>query len=607
MLKPIASNGTKTVSPDSFLADLPDDQRDFYAEIFRYLPKGYHLSTKGISHTPGVGRPPVPFCSPFRVKQLVQEPSTKDWTRVVELLNPIGEIVDCVIPEGKLTGSPREAISLLSDRGLRVHNDREIAIILALVRNWEVSFDAHLTLIERVGWTSDRDAFILPTGRVIRRSGTSLKYSFGGDRNGKEIGDLKVWRERVASLAPGNPNLVFGIALGFSTALMPFTKLNTLIFHLFQATSRGKTLVLRTALSVWPKIGDEEKTWDGTGNGLEGEIAKSNNILLGLDELRAKSTPDLSEIIYKFANSSTKARGKKEGGPQNRETWKTNVISTGELSFVETLRELGATATGGQRVRMLDIPAEGTYGIFDVLHGFETGNAFVDGLEDVLDEAAGPAGAAFVEHLLDLPTKELKKVTRSAMGDYTQNLQEHLEIIADDEKSSEIGRVLKSFALVATAGEWATRWGLTGWEPGTAEEAVKTIARRWLDNRLRMPTHQSEELEAVRDYIAANDTLFIPLSAAKSTLGGDALGYQDDAFFYILPATFEGLVGDKTKVTKTLNALVGGGYLEKGGENKSLQYRLPSVVPGRPRAYRIRRSILSFKETPETTATDTKE
>ncbi|MBU0642716.1 MAG: DUF927 domain-containing protein, partial [Alphaproteobacteria bacterium] len=193
--------------------------------------------------------------------------------------------------------------------------------------------------------------------------GGTEKIQSGGDIVGEELGSLTQWRAGVAALAKGNINMMFGISLGFSTALISFTKLNTLVFHLFGNTSQGKTLVLRTALSVWPKIGDEEKTWEGTGNGLEGEIVKSNNILLGLDELRADATPDLPEVVYKFANKPSKARGKKKGGAHDRETWKTNVISTGEYSFVDTLRQLGATPTGGQRVRMLDIPARGEYGV----------------------------------------------------------------------------------------------------------------------------------------------------------------------------------------------------------------------------------------------------
>lgn len=592
MLKPLNTGRPQNVSLDNFLARLPEHQREFYADIFQALPQNYRLSIKGFAFSTGSHQQSIPFCSPFRVKELVQTPSTKNWSRVVELLNPAGELVDCTLSEGKLTGKPREAIALLSDRGLRVFDDYHIRTILELVRNWEVPSAAHLVLIEQVGWVPDRDAFVMTSGRVIRPPGASSKYSFGGDKSGKEIGDLELWRDHVASLAPGNPNLVFGIALGFSSALMPFTELNTIIFHFFGRTTRGKTRVLRVALSVWPRIGSKDKTWEGTANGLEGEIAKSHSILMGLDELRADATPDLPAIIYKFANGSTKARGKKEGGVHDRITWNTAVISTGEDSFAETVQTLGVLPTGGQSVRMLDIPAEGIYGVFDDLHGFDTSDDFIFQLDEVVNMASGPAGAAFVEQLLTLNHKEQEKALKANRRAHIDALQQHLGVVPGDDKTAEIRRVITSFALVALAGEWATEWGLTGWKPGTASEAVKKVARRWLDNRLRMPIGQAEEIKKVRDYLVANDTHFMMLSDVQIKSAVAVQGYQDDAFFYVLPTTLTDLIGDKTKV---LNALIDGGYLEKGGEDKSLQFRLPAVVPSRPRAYRIRRTILDFE------------
>jgi putative DNA primase/helicase len=586
-----------TVTRAEFIERRPEHLRDFYAALLDELPPEFSISTAGIKHRSGANRS-TPFCTLFRVKAMVRTQKSKLWSRVVELIDPGGELVECILSAGTITGKPRDAVAKLSDHGLQVYNDYQLRAIAQLLRNWPVPSESRLTLIDKVGWTEDKDAFILTSGRVLTCPEAPKKYQFGGDRNGEELGSLPQWREGVATLAKRNINMAFGISLGFSTALVPLTNLNTLIFHIFRRTSQGKTLVLRTGLSVWPQVGEKIKTWEGTGNGLEGEIAKSHSILLGLDELRAEATPELPEVVYKFGNSSTKARGKKEGGAEDRKNWETNVFSAGEYSFVETLKQLGATATGGQRVRMLDIPAKGEYGVFDFLHGFDTSDAFVSQLENALDEASGPPGIEFVERLLEMTKDDLKKALDKDHTAHTQALNEHLGIVSGDDKTSEIRRVIKSFALISTAGEWATRWGLTGWKPGTASEAVKTIAHRWLDEYLRMPAHHSEELEKVRDFIVENEARFIKLVSGPVVPSQDTLGYQDDEFFYILPPTFVGLTKEKNK---TLNALTDSGYLEKGGENKSLQTRLPSAVPRRPRAYRIRRSILEFQNNTETT------
>lgn len=595
MQKPtVVSNNTITRA--EFLEQQPKNLRDFYAGILNALPSTFMLSAKGImTKPPGVYQKPRHVVSAFRVTARVQDSKTKDWSRVIELLDPRGELIDCVIAEGVLIAKPRDAAMKLANRGLHLVSDFDIPVVLDIIRNWPVPRDAHLVQIDQVGWVPDRDAFIMTSGRVISREGAPSKYRAGDNTNGKEIGSLQLWRDGVASIATGNPNIVFGIAVGFSSAMMRFTDLNTPIFHMFAKTTKGKTRVLRAALSVWPRIGEKEKTWEGTSTGLEGEIEKSNGVLLGLDELRGDATPDLAAIIYKFANNSTKARGKKEGGAQERTTWNTTVLSTGEYSFAETVKTLGVLPSGGHGVRMLDIPVEATFGVFDDLHGFDTTDDFVWKLDKLLQKVSGPAGGAFVEKLLSLTAEELEEALEADMRTHIFALQQHLGVVAGDDKTAEIRRVITSFAVVAVAGEWATKWGLTGWKPGTAVEAVKTIAHRWLKNRMQMPEERATEITKMRDYLIANEKHFSSLSDARIVSGDDVRGYQDDTFFYVLPATFSE-IGDKNKV---LSALTEAGYLERGGEEKSLQFRLPAVVPSRPRAYRVSRTILDFQDKPD--------
>ncbi len=600
MIHPLATQPRKGLTQNEFLESQPEHLRDFYSAILDALPHNYQMSSAGIAYRSSSQQRAIPFCTPFRVKALLEASKSKHWFRVVELLNPKGELVECVIAEGLLTGRPREAIATLSNHGLQVHNEYQIRTILEMIRNWHVPREAHRTLVEKVGWLPDRDAFILTSGRVLTRKGAPSEYQYGGSQIGKEIGSLAQWRDHVAALAVGNANLLFGISLGLSTPLLEFTELDTSIYHFFGKTSKGKTRVLRTALTVWPKIGKKEKTWAGTINGLEAEIAKSHSILMGLDELRGDATPDLHAVIYRFANGTSKAKGKKEGGAQDREDWCTAVISNGEASFTDVLSKIGGMPTGGQGVRMLDIPTTGQYGVFDNLHGEETSDDFVDRLDRAIRKSWGAAGAAFVERLIALDMDILEDDLVGDMRRYEKALQEHLDVVPGDERTTEVRRVLRSFALVATAGEWASSWGLTRWEPGTAYAAVQTVAKRWLHGRGRLPFEQTEILKKMRDHLAENEQGFVELTASEDRLGHGAQGpgFRDETFFYLLPGAIAhlarkfGAKGNK----EVLDALTEGGFLERGGEGKSLQCRLPSLVPGRPRAYRLRRTLLNFEE-----------
>lgn len=604
MSKPPAPSTSKAMTSNEFLTCQPENLRDFYAAIFSGLPPLFQLSEAGIGHKGGAEwQRSTPFCTPFRVKARVEDPKTQNWVRVVELLNARGVLVDCVIPEGHLTGKQRDAISALSNRGLGVHDQYQISTILDLVRNWPVSPEAHLASIDRVGWVPDRDAFVLTSGRLIAQKGVSPRYRFGVDHSGKEIGTLTQWRDHIAALAVGNPNMLFGISLGFSTALLDFTELDTLIYHFYAQTSIGKTRLLRTASTVWPSSGVREKTWAGTINGLEGEIAASHSILMALDELRGDATPDLPALIYRFANGSEKARGRKEGGSKLRSSWRTAVISTGEHSFVEIVRKLGTPPTGGQGVRMLDIPAIGQHGVFDALHGSETSADFLDRLDKAIRKASGPAGSEFVQRLLEIGEEALTEALETDMRRHALALQRHLGVSPGDKRTGEIQRVIKSFALVATAGEWASTWGLTGWEAGLASDAVLTIAARWLAGRGRLPFEHSENLKKIREYLVTNEQLFVFVSEARrSVVDKDRVGpgFRDETFFYLLPAALSNLSSELgTTTNKLVDALIEGGFLVKGGEDKSLQFRLSSSVPGRPRVYRLQRTILNFEGDPE--------
>lgn len=127
-----------TIPREKPLPHPPDHLRGFLAAVSRELPNGFVLTAKSIARKdPGGSRlRPVPLCSPFRVIALAQDRSSGAWSRIVELVNPAGDIVECSIPSGKLDGRPRDAIAMLSDHGLLVRDHFAIDTILNLIRAW---------------------------------------------------------------------------------------------------------------------------------------------------------------------------------------------------------------------------------------------------------------------------------------------------------------------------------------------------------------------------------------------------------------------------------------------------------------------------------------
>jgi putative DNA primase/helicase len=411
------------------------------------------------------------------------------------------------------------------------------------------------------------------------------------DRARGSKGDLAGWRQGIAALCPGNVNLLFVLSVGFATALLPFiAAVTSVIYHLHAETSRGKTTVLNAGLTVWPRVGSGPLNWNATNNGLLAEIARSNNILFGLDELKKDPKAELAQLIYDLANGIERGRATKEGESAERQVWRTLVLSTGEIKTAEALAAAKEKKRGGQGVRMIDITALRTFGVLDVLHGHDTSDAFIRRLERQIEENAGSAGPAFVLELLKLG--DVRDRLEEEIKEHAAALQARVGVVEGDPATAEVRRVLRGFAIIAVAGEWATEFGITGWTPGEAAAAVQDIAlRAALPFATEKPSEQSKAVEATREALSSGADRFLDLSHEKDPADGreERLGYQDAEYFHVLPKALEAMHGGRA-AEATARRLKDAGFLDPGGEHNCLMYRLS--LPKWVNEKRVRRSIL---------------
>lgn len=577
---------------DALLADVQEEHRDFFVDIFRSLPPGYVLTPGGIAlRGPGS---PLPFCSPFRVAALTRRGDGTGWSNIVEILDPDGSLVSCTLSWKMRDGRSADAMAHLAEHGLRLHKGVHRDAVLDLIRSWPDS-RARLLEIERPGWTDNRQAFALPCGEVLTRKDAPQGFHYKGVQEARIFGDRATWRQGVAALCVGNPSLVFACSAAFAAPLLAFSpSSSSVVFHFYGPSSVGKTRILRAGQTIWPKAGQGDKSWRVTINGLEAEAAAANDLLLGLDDLPDDPPDGFGQAIYMLGNAGGKARATRDGTRAPRQTWRTIVLSTGEIPSAIALKKHGQTPRGGQGVRMIDIPVVGQFGAFDALHGYPSGGAFVTALDKQIAAAAGPAGRAFVRSLLTGKPEEVASAVERQVEEQVTLLLDALGVEGDS-PANEVHRVVTSFARVAVAGELATKLQITGWPSGTAAAAVVEIARRWLDGRGSvMPRDQAEAVENTRAYLLRHGERFqmIPVQDESATLP-DLFGYRDKEFFYILPQAFAEIHAGRTPDTIAA-FLQDAGYLSRGGEKGSLQIKMSGLGKNqpRPRAYRIRNSIL---------------
>lgn len=103
-------------------------------------------------------------------------------------------------------------------------------------------------------------------------------------------------------------------------------------------------------------------------------------------------------------------------------------------------------------MRLLQIPVFGKYGAFDNLHEHVNGKAFADAVSRAASQYFGTAGIAYLERLT---------AAVNAGDDIGAAVVAITRQIAEDNLSPQEGRAAAAFALVATAGELATDYGIT--------------------------------------------------------------------------------------------------------------------------------------------------
>jgi putative DNA primase/helicase len=139
-------------------------------------------------------------------------------------------------------------------------------------------------------------------------------------------------------------------------------------------------------------------------------------------------------------------------------------------------------------VRVFEIPTPDA-GAFVELHGERDGATCADGLRAAAIEHYGVAGDAWLQWLT-----AHREDARTFLLELVRTLCDAWILHATD--AGQTKRVAARFALVAAAGELATRAGITGWTNGEASRAAKRLLDDWL--AARGTRGDAEELAAIR-------------------------------------------------------------------------------------------------------------
>ncbi|QEL09960.1 DUF927 domain-containing protein [Kushneria phosphatilytica] len=448
------------------------------------------------------------LCSPIHVQALTSDERAENFGLMLRFRNPYGQWREWAMPMHLLKGNGEELRGELLAMGVRIDPGAHKLLHIWLSRREP---RRRLIAAARVGWhsTPQGRAFVMPrqtlgADDVIFQSGHAVHDEF------ISRGDIPGWRSEVAALCSGNPLLVLAVSSALTGPLLSLTNRAGVGLHFVGDSSTGKSTLLQVAGSVWGGAGFI-RTWRATGNGLEGIAAGLNDTCLILDEIGEASPHEVGNIIYALGNGTGKTRAARSGSARLAARWRVPLLSSGERSLVAHMAEGGKRSKAGQGVRLLDIPVSRQHGVFDTLHHLPDGRAFSDHLKGAVSRHHGLLGPEFIKHLL---------ADEKSLAYLPDRLNDFSRMEGFRARDSLEGRAATSLALIGMAGEAATDYGLTGWEPGEALNAAMAAYANWKDFRGEGQTETRQILQAVESFITRHgDARFAGINNEPSVTG----------------------------------------------------------------------------------------
>lgn len=439
------------------------------------------------------------LCAPVEVVGESRNLEGYGWGKLVRFTNRDGERREWILPAELFAGDGVELRKTLAALGLWI---TPTAVRARLIEYFETrETEARVRTVAVTGWCGG--VFVLP-GETIGEAAEPILYHAPGDPGLRleQRGTLEGWRRSVAKLAEGNSRLTFAVALAFAAPLLALSGERNGGFHLRGTSQDGKTTALNASASVFSAPAYVRK-WRSTDNALESVAALHSDLPLLLDELHQCPPKLVGDVAYLLAEGQGKARGERAGGLRQILRWRSLFLSTGETGLAEYMATADVKATAGQEMRFAEITAapEGGFGVFEHLHGEPSGEAFALRLRDAVATEYGTAGRAWLQWLVahhDQAGDEVQRIVRQLAGRWTP-----------PGAAGQVASVSRRFALVAAAGELATRAGITGWAKGAATAAVRACFDAWIE--VRGGTGRAEErdlLRRLRAFLQASEHRF---------------------------------------------------------------------------------------------------
>ncbi|MGR6721333.1 DUF927 domain-containing protein [Yersinia intermedia] len=482
----------------------------------------------------------------------------ENWHIILKCTNHSGAEAEMIISLKKVKKNADSVISQLAGKGVFVQDSR--LFLMFLERSCELDLPIYRVAI-RPGFQPEELVFQFGPYPIFVAEREGIQDVIPNEdmmvNNAIAVaGSLEQWQERIARKVCGMaPKL--SILVGLSSFLLPLLGESGAIFHLCGDSSTGKTVAAQVGASVnglaaEPGSGSptQIQRWNSTSNGLELLMVMNNGTTLYLDEIGSFTGKFFAETLYDIVSGVTKSRMDGETlGMARQSTWVQNVLSTGELTIVDRIRQEKSPVMDGMLHRALSIPVTADDSRSEN-EDIDAARQRIGDIKNSLLTCHGSAGYEFVRcltHLVDedgkyFDWKTTSDILRSSLDEFHDEMKRRLHAGFITLNSVE-NRALHRFAILYMTGAFAADWSILPWQSTEIADVVYEAFDRWLQHYRCDAGRKENILIALQNYIAVNRSKFVDAKMPSLTPHkADIVGYiLSNGSYLILPDALEKL------------------------------------------------------------------
>jgi hypothetical protein len=535
--------------------------RDLYAR----LPHGYDFDGHSILRVISSGRARQ-ICGPVIVRAQARTAAGAGWCAQIVFRSRDGTWQTTIAQMRDLLNAPARVASGLIDRGFELRGrPKDLCDYLLAVQVDQIG-----EALEGTGWVNNQfDAFICPSGQVVMRTGVSRQILFSGQPRVMEPQIAPDQRAQAAQTwitairAHEAPEAVMiGLCAAFAPVILPVRGDPSFLLHLHGSDAAGR--ISRTvAAGVWGPVAQLSLGWADPLPRILAAIEATRDGLVVLAGYQPRH--------HRKAAAVAEAMAAMDAAGRHRVV----ILSTGLTPVIAS--DPRSPISDGQDLRnVVDIDARA----WDA----EAANA----IAEAAGTDAGVLGPQIMQSILNWRLGEKRTFLTIRIDDVLEVLT-HEDVGPIDTETDHIARVFG--ALHGAGAVLELQKPPSGLDRSTL--MFQRLFADWIAHSrgvLSAPERVliGQTATAIRDLL--RDGALTPLDTADLVVPLNEIGWCDKDAVYLSVATVTAIAARGGVSLDWLIDLLLSQSLLQHQQERGNQWRLPSRVPGRPRAYKIPRA-----------------